>query len=86
MTRLKRTCLGCYVCEQSLPRGNGLVMNSCRAGYKTEKIEMVCGFYGNGKTLIGCTCRPLEPCPKPKTTKQEIEVMRNFYDSIKNNT
>jgi hypothetical protein len=73
-----KSCLGCYAYEdgmQSCQKG------SCNLGYKTEKIELVSGSYGRNRILVTCDTRPIEICPKPRTSKKYIEehIKRQKY-------
>lgn len=68
----KKSCLGCTAYELYDKYSDGW----CNLGYETESIEMVCGFYGRNKQLIGCKLRPIEECPKPRTVRLMIKLHR----------
>jgi len=53
---------------------NGQHYDYCNLGYKTEKISGVAGFYGKNKQLIACNIKPIEICPKPRTSRKYIEA------------
>jgi hypothetical protein len=72
-----KSCLGCYVYESGRHSGY------CSLGYKTEKIKLVGGFYGKDKQYIVCDQKPIEICPKPRTTKQYLKAWKEREDFFK---
>jgi hypothetical protein len=69
----KKSCLGCDAVEAPIGHWG---TDFCRLGYKTERIEVVAGFYGAGHQAISCNCKPAEECPKPRTVKRFIELYK----------
>ena len=74
----KKSCLGCTAYELYSRYSDGY----CCLGYHTESIEMVCGFYGRNKQLIGCKIRPTEECPKPRTCRLMLKLHSEKEDDV----